>query len=264
MIRFCFVHAFICILFLSCSDNSGSDSPDPSGENDWDIVIASSAHQPGIGNSDGLPNGAPWQLPAGIELVDRPNKPFDPNLNLLHGSLNTFYADVNFINTLDDTVMVDMPSGLIFLYKHEGRTQNGILTSNVQIAVPPSNTDVIADTTTVYIGLGCLNYTKAFPWEENQQDDTQYYPIGKDMYTASVVSNDENINQLLDILDDYSGLRVTQHYNPQEMFDEDYETPEWRMIYALIQEALWKITDGPGLMRGERRELLEALEPYRF
>lgn len=253
-------------LLVGCGKGEGADLPDPLEEgNDWDMVIPSSKDKPGLGDNDGIPAGVPWQLPQGIEVVARPDKPFSPDLGLLHGSLNTFYADVNFINNLDVTVTVEIPSGLICLFKHEGRTQNGILTSTVRIQVPPTYADVNppADTTTVYLGLGCLNYSMAFPWEENQQWDTQDYPIGKDMYEPGVVTTDPNIRKLLELLKAYPKLRLTQHYNPQEMFDEDYQTPEWRVIYTMIQGALWEITDGPGLMRKDYRELVEALQPYK-
>ncbi|MBK1441188.1 hypothetical protein JHJ32_14410 [Parapedobacter sp. ISTM3] len=259
-------YLLVLLLLAGCSKGEGPDLPDPLEEgNDWDIVIPSSKDQPGFGDTEGIPAGTPWQLPEGIEVVARPDKPFNPDLGLLHGSLNTFYADVNFINRLNVTVTVEIPGGLICLFKHEGRTQNGILTSTVRLQVPPTYVDVStpADTTTVYLGLGCLNYSMAFPWEENQQWDTQDYPIGKDMYEPGVVTTDPNIRKLLDLLKDYPKLRLTQHYNPQELFDEDYETPEWQLIYTLIQGALWEITDGPGLTRKDYRELVAALEPYK-
>lgn len=253
-------------LTVGCSKGEGPGVPDPLEEgNDWDIVIPSSKDKPGLGDTDGLPAGVPWQLPEGIAVVARPDKPFNPDLGLLHGSLNTFYADVNFINNGNVTVAVEIPGGLICLFKREGRTQHGLLTSTVRVQVPPTYADGSrpADTTTVYLGLGCLNYSMAFPWEENQQWDTQDYPIGKDMYEPTVVTTDPNISKLLDLLKDYSKLRLTQHYNPQEMFDEEYETPEWRVIYTLVQGALWEITDGPGLTRKDYRELVEALQPYK-
>lgn len=264
MVNYRIVYALLGLLLIGCGENENSELPDPQEGNDWDIVIPSSKDHSGIGNTEGLPEGTPFQLPEGLELVDRPDKPFDPNLGLLYGNLNTFYADVNFVNNLNDTVTVEMPAGLIFLFKHEGRTQNGILTSTVRIKVPPTYADALTDTTTVYIGLGCLNFSMAFPWEENQQWDTRDYPIGKDMYIPALITSDSNIIQLLDILKDYPRLGLTQHYNPQEMFDENYETPEWRIIYTLIQGALWEITDGPGIMRKEYRELLAALEPYKL
>ncbi|SEL52948.1 hypothetical protein [Parapedobacter koreensis] len=261
------VHYMMVLLLLAgCGKGGVSGLPDPLEEgNDWDIVIPSSKDEPGIGNTDGVPAGAPWQLPEGIEVVARPDKPFDPDLALLHGSLNTFYTDVNFINRLNVAVTVEVPGGLICLFKQEGRTQHGILTSTVRIQVPPTYADVgtLADTTTVYLGLGCLNHSMAFPWEENQQWDTQDYPIGKDMYEPSVVNTDPNIGKLLDLLKDYPKLRLTQHYNPWDALEPDYETPEWQVIYGLIQNALWAITDGPGLTRKDYRELAEALEPYR-
>jgi len=259
-------YALIGLLLIGCAKDGESDLPDPLAEgSDWDIVIPSSKDQPGIGNTDGLPGGTPWELPEGIAVVARPDKPFDPNPGLLYGNLNTFYADVNFVNDRNVTITVEIPGGLICLFKHEGRTQNGLLTSSVRVQVPPTYPDgkTPSDTTTVYLGLGCLNYSMAFPWEENQQWDTQDYPIGKDMYEPGVVTTDPNIVKLLDLLKGYPKLRLTQHYNPQEMFDEDYKVPEWRVIYTLIQAALWEITDGPGLTRKDYRELVEALEPYK-
>ncbi|GGH21067.1 hypothetical protein GCM10011418_26710 [Sphingobacterium alkalisoli] len=252
-------------LTVGCSKGEGPAVPDPLEEgNDWDIVIPSSKNNPGIGNTDGIPGGVPWQLPEGIEMVARPNKPFDPDLGLLYGSMNTFYADVNFVNNLNVSVTVEVPGGLICLFKHEGRTQNGILTSTVRVQVPPSYVEVgtPADTTTVYIGLGCLNSSMAFPWEENQQWDTQDYPIGKDMYVPSVVTDDPNIRKLLELMKECPGLRLTQHYNPWDIFEPDYEMPDWQVIYDMIQHALWEITDGPGLTRKEYRELVKALQQY--
>jgi len=253
-------------LLAACGKGEGPVVPDPLEEgNDWDIVIPSSKDKPGFGDNDGVPAGTAWQLPEGIELVARPDYPFNPDPGLLHGSMNTFYADVHFVNNLNVTVTVEIPGGLICLFKHEGRTQNGILTSTVRIEVPPTYVDIstLADTTTAYLGLACLNYSMAFPWEENQQWDTKDYPIGKDMYEPSVVTTDPNLGQLLELLEGYPKLRLTQHYNPWDAFEPDYETPEWQVIYGLIQQALWEITDGPGLTRKDYRDLVEALEPYR-
>jgi hypothetical protein len=233
--------------------------------NDWDIVIPPAKDQPGIGDSLGFPVGTPWLLPEGVEVVSRPTKPFDPDLGLLYGSMNTFYADLSFVNHLAVTVTVEVPGGLICLFKREGRTQNGLLTSTVRIQVPPSYVDIstLADTTTVYLGLACLNYSMAFPWEENQEWDTRDYPIGKDMYEPTVVTTDPSIRQLVILLEEYPGLKLLRHHNPWEALEEDYQTPEWQVIYDMIQDALWQITDGPGLTRGDYRKLIAALEPYR-
>ncbi|GAA4432445.1 hypothetical protein GCM10023091_04530 [Ravibacter arvi] len=254
-------YLFILAAFISCRDNN-----DPLKDgNDWDIVIPSSQHAPGIGNTDGPHQGTPWELPDGIELVRRPGKSFDPNPQMLYGSLNTFYADVSFVNHLDVSVSILIPAGLIWVFNREGRTQDGLLTSTVKVDVPPTFSDEKSDTdtTTIYLGLGCLNYSKAFPWEENQEEDTRDYPIGKDMYKPGVVTSDPNLRKLLDLLKDYPGLGLTRHYNPQEMFEPDYKPESWREIYMLIQGALWDITDNNGLTRKSYRELSEALKSYR-
>ncbi len=256
--------AGLLLIFAGCS-KKGGELEEPGEGNDWDIVIASSKNQPGIGPTAGTPAGASWQLPEGIEITDRPGKPFNPDLRLLFGSINTFYADLSFVNRKNTVITVEIPAGLICLFKREGRVQNGILTSTVNIEVPPTFKDdgSADDTTTVYLGLGCLNYSMAFPWEENQEWDTRDYPIGKDMYRPGVVTTDPNLLKLLALLKGYPGLRLTRHYNPQEMFSEEYQTPEWRVIYTLVQAALWEITDGPGLTRKDYRELQEALQPYK-
>ncbi|WP_157278630.1 hypothetical protein [Olivibacter sitiensis] len=263
-IIWCFLGLFL--LFWACSDREISQDLDPDDVgNDWDIVIGSSKDRPGIGNAEGQPLGETFSLPDGIELVTRPFKSFDPDLGLLYGSLNTFYADLSFVNRGDTTIQLEIPSGLICLFRHEGKTQNGILTSAVRIAIPPTYGGVspMADTTTIYLGLGCLNYSMAFPWEENQETDTRDYPIGKNMYMPSVITSDVNIRKLLDLLKDYPKLRLTRHYNPQDTFEPDYELPEWQKIYVLIQDALWDITDGHGLTRKDYRTLLEALKNYK-
>jgi len=253
-------------LLTGCGQEEEVVLPDPLEEgNDWDIVISPTKDQPGIGDTLGVPVGMRWQLPEGVEVVSRPTKPFDPDPSLLYGSMNTFYADLSFVNHRNVTVSVEVPGGLICVFKREGRTQNGLLTSTVRIQVPPSYVDVstMADTTTVYLGLACLNYTMAFPWEENQEWDTKDYPIGKDMYEATVVTTDPSIRRLLILLEEYPGLKLLRHHNPWDALDEDYQTPEWQVIYGMIQDALWQITDGPGLTRGDYRRLVAALEPYR-
>ncbi len=255
-------YLFILMIFASC----GSDDIIKVG-NDWDIVISASEHSPGIGNNDGPYEGTPWELPEGVEMVQRPGKPFDPDPRHLYGSLNTFYGDFSFVNRLNVKVKIQIPAGLICLFSKEGRTQDGLLTSTVTVELPaataPSLRKSGPDTTTIYLGLGCLNYSKAFPWEENQDPDTRDYPIGKNMYVPGVVTSDPNLRKFLDLLKDYPGLRLTQHYNPQDAFDPDYEPEPWRKIYMTIQAALWDITDGDGLSRQSYRELTEALKPYR-
>lgn len=256
--------AVLCM--VACSKGQSEGLPDPSAEgNDWDIVIPSSRDLEGLGENDGFPQGTPWLLPAGIEVVERPDKPFDSDLGLLHGSMNTFYADINFVNHLQVSVMVEIPGGLVCVFKHEGRTQNGIATSVSRIQVPPTYAEVgtPADTTTIYLGMACINYAKALPWEENQTWDTRDYPIGKDMYQPTVVTSDPNLLKLLTILKDYPKLHLTRHYNPWDAFEPDYETPEWLVIYDRIQQAIWAITDGPGLMRKDYRELMESLKAYK-
>jgi hypothetical protein len=237
-------------------------NPITGGKNN-EIIIASSKEQPGIGNSEGLPQVDSLELPEGLEWVRRPDFPFQTDIQFLYGNNNTFYADVHLINHRPDTLTLELPGGLICLFDREGGYQHGLLTSTVRIQVPPTYLDILnPDTTTAYLGLVCLNQHLALPWDENQSWDTQDYPIGKDMYKVYGITQDPNLMQMVRLLAQYPKLKVTKHYNPQEMFEEDYVAPAWLVIYHKIQHAFWKITDGPGLTRKEYQELLEALKAY--
>ncbi len=239
---------------------------------DLKIVIPGITKEPGLGGNEGTPEGTPFQLPRGMRFVQRPNKPFDPSLKLLHGNANTFYADVNIeinrdsVNTGAPTLITFEPA-LIMLNMAPSRYQNGMLMDRVRITIPPTGIGPggLRDTITVYIGLVCLNKSLALPWEENVQDtdDVKDYPIGKGKYRPGMITNHKGLLQLAALLAQYPKLKLTRHWNPQLMYQDGYEEPQWNKIYSLIQEMVWKVTDGPGITRGELASFKEELAPYK-
>lgn len=257
----------------SCKKSGVDDDLGDGGLNDFTIVIPSAKSELGIGDNDGVPAHTPLELPDGIRFVSRPNKPFDPDVSKLYGNVNTFYADVNVLvarDTIENTTPYQfiLPRGLLFIRTINSKIQNGLLMDRVVINIPPKASNGSTggkDTITVYVGLACINAGFGLPWEENIQGsaDIRHYPIGKDMYLPLGVTKHSGLLQLAELLSQYPKLRLKQHYDPNLLFDEEYEQPEWMQIYFRIQEMVWKLTDGPGIMRGELEEFKKELEPYK-
>lgn len=238
----------------------------PDNKDDFEIVIAPSSNQPGIGGTDGDPVGNAWVLPDGIRIVRRPHYRFNPSPDKLYGASNSFYADISFVNERvgGGTVNVEFPAGLIVVSTEEGRLQNGLNITRFMVPVPPTiNGGGGRDTTTIYLGVACLNERRGFPWEENFDADTRNYPIGRDMYNQYVVTTDPSLLKLLEEFRDLPGLRLTRHRNPWDVFAEDYIEPEWQKIYSKIGDAVWAVTDRYGVTRKQLNCLRNALKAYR-
>lgn len=231
------------------------------------IAIAIPASKgPGLGASKGIPSGTKFTLPPCVRIVERPNHPFDPDIKKLHGSMNTFYTDVSVVNECSDPVTIEFPAGLVAISIHEG-TQNGILVRREFVTIPPRSRiggGGNNDTTTIYLGMACLNEHRGLPWEENSEEDTRDYAIGKGMHTLGPVTDDKSLQQLLALLANKPQLKVKQHYNPQDAFDPDSENqlPADMEIYNTIQKAIWKVTDGQGITKGELEKLKGELKKY--
>ena len=148
---------------------------------------------------------------------------------------------------------------------HEG-TQSGLLITKEVITVPPTSRpgSRVKDTTTIYLGMACLNEHKGLPWEENVEEDTRDYPIGKGMHTVGGVTTDKSLQQLPALFAGKPKLKVKQHYNPQDGFDPDNENnfPGGMEIYSDIQKVIWKITDEEGITKGELEKLKSKLKDY--
>ncbi len=239
---------------------------------DLTIVIPGAGSEPGIGENDGVPGGTDFRLPPGFRFVDRPGKAFDPDIKKLYGNANTFYADVN-IEIIRDSIkigsptLIILPIGLVMLNVAPSRVQNGMLMCRVRINVPPIGIGPggLRDTITAYIGLVCLNKGLSFPWEENVNgsDDVKEYPIGLGMYKPSKVTSHKGLLMLAQLLDQYPKLQLTRHYNPQLQYQDGYIQPEWNRIYDLIQKMVWKVTEGPGITKGELEKFKTVLAPYK-
>lgn len=265
---FAVISGFMTTMTLfACSKGAGEDVR-PDVINGDSLVIASSREQPGLGDSDEDPLGTAWELPEGIRIVRRPHHPFDPSIEKLFGSTNFFYVDVSFVNDrMPGTPPVDVvfPAGLVVISTIEGRFQNGLSIERFVVPVPPTTRAGGGgkDTTTIYVGVSCLNEGMAMPWEENSDDDVFHYPIGKDMYNRYTVTTDPNLLKLLEVLKDKPGLRLTRHWDPSLIFDEDYVSPPWMRIYHEITDMIWKVTNGHGISRNELDEFIRQLEAYK-
>jgi hypothetical protein len=223
--------------------------------------LSSLSNEPGFGDSDSAALGTPFELPQGLHLVSRPNHPFDPDLSNLHGIINTFYADVNIV--ADSTWSggeVVFPVGLVFMETAPGRIQNGMLMDRVALRFPPYRTNGGRDTTTMYLGLACMNEGKGLPFEENNEPDTRNYLIGKNMHTPTVVTTNVQVLNFLSLLQNKPHLKLNRHFNPRDAYEPDYQFPEWMEPYAAIQSMFWKLTDGNGLEEADIRELLKTIE----
>lgn len=245
---------------------SGCDKAKDALEDEFEIVIPASSNQPGIGNTDGEPEGTTWVLPEGVRIVRRPGHRFDPSPDKLYGASNSFYADISFVNERPGggTVNVEFPPGLVVVSTEEGRFQNGLNIDRFVVPVPPTiNGTGGRDTTTIYLGVACLNAHKAFPWEENSAGDIRDYPIGRDMYNKYIVTTDASLLKLLEECRNYPRLRLTRHWNPRDTYEPGYEEPEWQKIYSSIGELVWAITDAAGVTRGQLKNLRESLKSYR-
>lgn len=236
---------------------SGTDNPYPDG-------IKASFNQPGIGPTPGNPTGTPFELPPGVRLVDRPNFRFDPDLKRLHGNSNAFYVALHLVNdsTKGDR-LIEFPPALVMLSTSNKEYQNGMLMDRIRITIPPNGQGPggTNDTTTIYIGVVCLNENLMNPFMGNTHPDAEMYTIADGTFKPFVVSNDPNLLKLIRVLEGYD-LRLKRHYTVPE--GNAGEEPEDQRIYTLIQQMVWKITDDNfGITSADMEELVEALKPYK-
>lgn len=247
---------------------------------DQEIVIPGAKDLPGIGDNEGEPPGKEFKLPPGIRIVDRPGHRFDPDISKLHGIINTFYAVIHLVNdnlvrdSVDKLsaapVLVEFPPGFTTVFIGESRMQNGALMDRERVNIPPVRPGPGGkrkqDTITVYLGMACLNAGKGLPWAENinnsQHPEAAEYPVALDNYRPGRIIDHKGLQMLFELLSHYPKLKLKQHYNPQ-LYVGGAETPKWMEIYNTIQEMVWKVTDGPGITRGELENYKKQLQPYK-
>lgn len=261
MIKYLFGTAALILLLTSCAKD---DAVLPE-QHDQKIVIPPSNGNPGLGNSEEEPLGVALALPQGIRIVERKDHPFDPDLRKLYAHANFFYVDINFVNDRmpgTPPVSVELPPGLIGVSRIHDK-QNGLSIEKYLITVPPTERyGGGRDTTTVYIGMACLNKNRSMPWYDNIGPE-QVFPISRNNYPKFIVTSDPSLRKLLELLKGHPGLKVNAHWDPVAAHEEDYVVPEWMKIHNEIQDIIWDVTDGFGLMHGKMKELKEKLKQYR-
>ncbi|VTR34604.1 hypothetical protein [Sphingobacterium thalpophilum] len=127
-------------------------------------------------------------------------------------------------------VTVELPAGLIGVSRIHDK-QNGLSIEKYLITVPPTERyGGGRDTTTVYIGMACLNKNRSMPWYDNIGPE-QVFPISRNNYPKFIVSTDPNLRKLLELLQGHPGLKVNAHWDPVAAHEEDYVVPEWMKIH---------------------------------
>lgn len=118
---------FFCLLFSACKP--GADK-DPAYQ-----------FEKGFGDSKEHPVGVPFNWPAGIRLLDKPNSTEDcfkdsKKHNRFHGHGGNVQICLNLYNDTNAPIQVKLPPGLMFVAKSL-KVQNGFIVTGVTIEVPP-------------------------------------------------------------------------------------------------------------------------------
>lgn len=252
-----------CLLLLAACKKNDSDTDFPHKDDDA-VAIGSSKDRPGLGDSEETPLGNTLTLPDGIRIVKRPHKKFDPDIQKLYAHANAFYVDINFVNDRmpgTPPVYVELPPGLIGVSMDHDK-QNGLSIEKYLIPVPP--TERIGggrDTTTVYVGMLCINKRRSMPWYDNDGEEL-HYPVSRNNYEQFVVTSDLNLQAFLEVVKNKPGLKVTRHWDPVEAHEPDYVIPEWIKIYDYLNEMVWKITEERGITHKELKEFKKVLKDF--
>lgn len=256
--------SFLCLFLLAACSKKSDITDLPYEPDDDEIVIASSSNSAGLGDSDETPQGTSLILPEGIRIVKRRHYRFDPAIENLYAHANYFYVDINFVNDRmpgTPPVFVELPPGLIGVSIDHDK-QNGMSIQKYIIPVPP--TEKVGggrDTTTIYVGMVCINKNRSMPWYDNQGEEMNY-PISRNNYEQFLVTADANLLKFLEVVKDKPKLRVTQHWDPVAAHEPDYVTPEWLKIYIDIENMVWDITDGFGVKQKDLNALKHKLQAY--
>lgn len=180
----------------------------------------------GIGKSLETPTGAVFHLPEGIELANDIIKGYNRNecacrqedIACHRGSGKLVSVCLGFTNTTSETITVTIPEGLIVI-STSTQTQNGLFIKLETFEIPADST--------VYFSVGtyCLNSGRSPAYINDE-------------FTLGPVTENEDILELLGLL-------------RNKRIDTDEAS-------AIVQAALWNITDGKGLTHIDR-QLIAAL-----
>jgi hypothetical protein len=225
-------------VFAACSDNGGGGSNTDDKTDAGSDGTGENLVRPGLGDDEGTPLGTPLSLPPGIRVTgkilgeDAGEGECEGATIPPGGSGRAVWACMKLENSTGAPVQVSLPPGMM-ITSDTGEGQNGLLVENVYFTVPPTlNTggvDAGTDAGTggptsfvVPLHMYCLNESKSPSF------DRMEYSLGN-------VTSDPDLRELLSLL---SGKTI----------DTD---DEW----ALVEESIYKITEGRGLTRADREAL---------
>lgn len=176
--------------------------------------------RPGIGPSLAAPTGAPYALPAGVDLVspipgyDLDCIPQEQQAQEEKGSGSLVRVCMTLRNNSSQPKTVELPAGLI-LVSEDLSSQNGILAQAVPLEIPAQQTLAVA------LHMYCINETRAptAPW---------------DSYHLGPITQDARLREIISL--------VADKFLPVPGQEE-------------VQSAITHVTDGAGLTSQDRQEL---------
>ncbi len=147
-------------LLTACKPTASLDS-DPTPEEEAPTPQSSA---PGFGASKSRPEGTPFQFPAGISLVKKPQFDGDcqseaQEAKKIRGAGELVSFCLSFSNANNYPVRVELPPGLIWVAEksevYEGVSQNGVIMKTVTLLVPAHAVE------TIWLNAFCINFDRS-------------------------------------------------------------------------------------------------------
>ena len=189
----------------------------------------------GMGKSIEDPVGAPLVLPAGVTTSGYrfSDTCYNENFRNRRGAGGMVRLCLTFTNSGNVPVTFTLPPGTIVIAQDK-ELQHGVLLTEVEDLVAP-NTSV-----TILLEMFCLNKTRR-PSDWGSR------------YRQGPVTKNKEVKALYDLLKGKEHLlEMTGNENPEEALLKGERQ-------AIVQEALWEITDGSGKLTEEHKQNIKNL-----
>lgn len=207
----------VAVLFLAFSLSSCSKKDDGPSETPGQLI--------GFGDSNDMPQGTPYQLPAGISMVDTMH---GDECDTVYRVGSGYYVKMcaGLYNSGSNDVELLLPGGLICVASDRSSYQNGLLLQATKIILKAKKV------TNCSILTYCTNAGK------HAASDNMYYTFGP-------VTNSTLIQELVTLVKNKK-INVS---------DYPAGSSDYSDVTSTLQGAVWDITDGRGLSDGHRSEI---------
>jgi hypothetical protein len=231
-------------VFAACSDKGGGGNNDDETDAGPDDGPGENLVRPGLGDDEGTPQGTPLELPAGIQVSatilgeDAGEGECEGATIPPAGSGRAVWACMKVTNSSGGPVDLELKPGLTLLARYQDG-QHGMLLERIRVLVPSTGggTGGIDAGTDAGTGEGV---TFVIPLHMYCLNESRSPSFDRMEYELGPVLSDPDIQALLTLL---QGKTI----------DTDEERD-------LVQEAIYKITEGRGLTRADRETLLRNLK----